>query len=363
MIKAMGRHRLKTNEKLEVKIVSIPEETYANQIVAFSSLKPFDFHFEEGYWGMDAIGSHQYWSSELPKCLRGDFKDRSDYFFVGEINNEIAGMMWYCAPKNTMDVATFGRVFTNPKYRGKGIAPKLMQIALATFREEHGLAMYLATGNPVAAKIYEKQGFQRGDNGIYRWVVSGNPERFDDEYYACREPLDFRPLTWADISRLEALFHSIALYAKKGIQWNVLYYPHGVTACRAYEGQFVPLMTAVDKKVMQCIVFYNNLNRVVGFAALTPLPSWTQSHVRVMDFAVHPNYLSKAGLITQEIIKIAVSSRIRRLYCYAAETDVPKRTLLDQAGFHVAGKFEKGLEITANQYTTLLIYEKEVPAI
>lgn len=214
---------LRSGERMTVKRVQPPEPSYQQKLA--------DRYAHKG----------PTWRGDILRRLNGEFADSSldDYFF-GEVDGNVVGGLWTTTPRDTRDVATLGHVFTDEAHRQKGICDFLMQAMTQAFRDEGGQAMYLATGNPVARRIYEKYGFrlynppQSERGGIFQWVVSGEPN-FEERYFERATPLRVREVVWGDLPRFEALYNCPHPWLLKDEGLNV-YRDVG------YESQFLSLM-------------------------------------------------------------------------------------------------------------------------
>ncbi len=88
-------------------------------------------------------------------------------------------------------VAGFGEVATEPKYRGRGIATRLCGQAVEDFRKEGGEAIFLGTGNGDAARIYHRLGWRRmAGTNVWANITSGDsPEEYLVDYFRESSPV------------------------------------------------------------------------------------------------------------------------------------------------------------------------------
>jgi len=82
--------------------------------------------------------------------------------------------------KTAPGLAGFAEVATDPAVRGRGLASALCRQAVDDFVTEGGVAFFLGTGNPVAARIYHRLGWRKlaGANVMANIVDGRSPEAF-----------------------------------------------------------------------------------------------------------------------------------------------------------------------------------------
>ena len=83
-----------------------------------------------------------------------------------------------------------GEVCTAPRFRGEGLATRICQQLVKDFQRAEGLALFLGTVNPDAARIYERLGWQH-INGSKLMVNLSGSDDYDDfirRYFATSIP-------------------------------------------------------------------------------------------------------------------------------------------------------------------------------
>ncbi len=82
-------------------------------------------------------------------------------------------------------VAGFAEVATDPAYRGRGLASELCRCAVEDFQAAGGEAFFLGTGNPGAARIYDRLGWRRmaGANVMTNITGEDSPEEFLVDFF------------------------------------------------------------------------------------------------------------------------------------------------------------------------------------
>ncbi|KAJ7099419.1 hypothetical protein B0H15DRAFT_546209 [Mycena belliarum] len=77
---------------------------------------------------------------------------------VGDVADDIASIVAFT--RNTDAVATISKVFTNPIWRRRGCAERLVRrVCKHLLSTKHSVALYVAHNNPAATKVYAKVGF------------------------------------------------------------------------------------------------------------------------------------------------------------------------------------------------------------
>lgn len=336
MIIELNTVTLRSGERMIVKRVQPPEPSYQQKLA--------DRYAHKG----------PTWRGDILRRLNAEFADSSqdDYFF-GEVDGNIVGGLWTTTPRDTRDVATLGHVFTPEEHRQKGVCDFLMQAMTQVFRDEGGQAMYLATGNPVARRIYEKYGFclynppQSERGGIFQWVVSGEPN-FEERYFERATPLRVREVVWGDLPRLEALYNCPHPWLLKDEGLNV-YRDVG------YESQFLSVMRSIEEQRSVCLVLENARRVIVGVAGLTKSSVRWSAHVANLELFVHPFYFADASRLVQDVLTRCSQMHVEVVHAYAASSDEAKSNILLSDGFHEAAHLLRQFKV-GGEMRDLLIF-------
>jgi GNAT superfamily N-acetyltransferase len=309
---------LRTGETLEVVRLQVPCGEWGRRLLDFMYVRHPEY-------------TNCNWHLNCKRVVGGDFVAVSrDVFYAGLIGGEIVGTAWYAAPRDALDVATFGRVVTAPEHRRKGISSVLCEAAVEDFREMGGWCMHLGTGltNP-ARFIYEKLGFAHysfveGGGTIMRNVMRGDADRFEESYFEPGWATTVRALHWGDLARAELLYNLP--------RWFVKDTTLGVYANTPFEGQFFDLMTGLEQRRATGMALVTEQNRMVGLAY--PAATWAgagaQDHLRVIEFLVHPWYAERAAELIGECARACAGLR---LLAYASALDVTRCEVLEESGF------------------------------
>ena len=340
MIQQLPDATLKSGETMQLYRIEAPDDDWGPRLVEWMYVRT------PAYTNLS-------WHHNCAAILEGRYADVShDVFFAGLLDGQIVGTSWYGAPIDTMDVATYGRILTHEQQRRKGIAAVLCALPVEDFRAAGGRAVYLGTGRTNPARlIYESLGFQHynyiEDAGtIMRLIFSGDAEAFEAGYYAPELPTRVRPLHGGDLPRVEVLFN-LPLWACKS-------YGLGVFYNTPFEGQFFDIL-AVAESPEPCLCLTAGDERLVGLAYIAPAPGSQagQTHVRQVEFLVHPNYTGQARDLLASLIDASLA---QLLLAYCAEADRDKLRLLEWSGFKPAGRLH-GAARSDTEQTDIIIYE------
>src|SRR3954471_14316745 len=92
---------------------------------------------------------------------------RNDFAWA-EVNGAVVATAWTMTPADDPRIGTMGEVYTDPAWRGRGLATAVCRSLLERFDEAGGRLMFLGTGNPTAARIYRLLGFEPWPRGLMR---------------------------------------------------------------------------------------------------------------------------------------------------------------------------------------------------
>lgn len=336
--------QLQTGEFMGVARVCPPMDTWGEAIVDFIYLRHPQY-------------TNCSWHHHCIRLVRGDFADAShDVFLVGLIDGSIAGTVWYTTPRDFAKLGTLGRVLTAQEHRRKGISSILCRMVLDEFTEQGGLCMQLGTGttNP-AHRIYRRLGFadcctEAGGGTIMRAIVHGDAGEFDRHYFAPGHPVHLRPLNWGDLPHVELL---INLH-----HWLLKDTTQRVYANTPVEGQFYDIMTALELQQEEGFVLQTDEGHMVGFAypAVTGAGAGVQEHARVIEFVIHPHYVSHGKEL---LVAVMGASRGELFLSYSTDYDGDRCAVLVSADFQRQGILPGFLRIDG-QSRDLYTYTKSL---
>jgi len=343
LIEDLPEVQLKSGETMQVRRVVPPDDEWGDALLHFMYVRRSDY-------------TNCNWHHNCVRVLAGDYADVShDVFFAGLLDGEIVGTSWYGAPRDTLDVATYGRIITREDHRRKGIASALCALPVEEFKSLGGKAMYLGTGRTNPARfIYENLGFEHynyiEDAGtIMRRIFSGDAEELEAEYCRSGCGTGIRPLHGGDLARVEVLFN-LPLWAVKDSSQGIVYNT-------PFEGQFFDILTHVEKP-RECgmALVTEDAERMMGMAYTAKAPGWQvgQTHVRYMEFLVHPNYAEHGAKL---LLRVEEGSEAEIFVARVAQADEDKVAITEQAGYQQVGRLPKAVR-SEQAESDILIYQK-----
>ena len=343
MVENLPDARLKDDSTMQVRRIVAPDEQWAERLVQFMYLRRSDY-------------TNCNWHHNCVRVLAGEYQDVSqDVFFAGLLDDDIVGTSWYGTPRDTLDVATYGRIITHEDHRRKGIATVLCALPVDEFKGLGGRAMYLGTGRTNPARfIYERLGFEHynyvEDAGtIMRLIFSGDPQAFEDDYYRTGCETALRPIHAGDLARAELLFN-LPLWAVKDSSLGIIYNT-------PFEGAFFDILSHIEKPTESGFALVTPPDeRMMGMAytAAAPGAEAGQTHVRYLEFLVHPNY---SGRGAELLTTTEQSSSAEVFIARVAAADRDKLAVIEEAGYRQVGRLERAAR-SQHAETDILIYQK-----
>jgi L-amino acid N-acyltransferase YncA len=252
-----------------------------------------------------------------------------------------------------------GEVFTDEKHRDKGIATSLLDVAIDNFRKDGGKAIFITNLCPLAPhKIYQKIGFQaygygRQDyGGIIRLVLNSKGEDFDLKYFEHDPSTTIREINWGDLPHFTYLLNYPHPWLVRAYSFGLI----GFCVFDEFGRSFMNLMHTLKKHNFG-FVLENSRHRVVGTAFSSSLQAESQSHVRIVDLLVHPNYLQESTQLLQILCDKLGSEKTEKLQAYASAKDDSKVKTLRACGFRKEATMRRQLRL-GEEKVDLQIYSK-----
>ena len=118
--------------------------------------------------------------------LSGSERDANrDILFLARIHGQVVASCRLTINQGDPRIAALGEVATSTAHRGQGLGTAVCGQATDEFDGAGGQAMFLGTGNPNAARIYERLGwrFLPGSHVMARTSAGQGPQKFFAEYF------------------------------------------------------------------------------------------------------------------------------------------------------------------------------------
>lgn len=291
---------LKTGEIVEAAVVQAPEPAWASSIAGLLAHKGDPWNWQN--------------SAVLERELGID----AFFYVLHRKSKPFANIMTV----ERDGIGIFGHVWTEPSERQKGASSLLMGLQMADFRQRHGRALYLNTGNPIARGLYERFGFRRieADSSLMSYT-NKDIEAWEEDYFAGGGKIV--PLAWRHWPA------ACPLLVGDG-PGTVRIASIGILGRATPEEGFLPLLRnreADPNGTPNMMIYELSTGAVAGLAAWGFHPIWPST--LIVDLYCHEKYWPHGGEILHEL-ELPPS---RQLIAYSDPTVPAKNKILLDAGF------------------------------
>jgi GNAT superfamily N-acetyltransferase len=246
-------------------------------------------------------------------------------------------------------VGILGEVLTLEEHRGHGLARKLCSMATGEFDQNHGHALFLATGNSAAAKLYSSMGWEHMPNMAAMLRVSeGKNEDFFVNYFEKEKELS--ATIYPGNSNYQHTIVPIILtrHDLTLLDWNtsLLSTQYFVqSSCEALYPRYKELETTGTWFVLK-----RDDGVIVGLASV----KYQNNDVYSVDAFAHYDYqLDWLKPLYQDAITWAYNNGAQSIQVFCAEQDEFKKNVLEESSFEMIGK-AKPFECTGVKLETFL---------
>lgn len=354
MIITLEQVALKSGATMTVRMFEPPQDDYARRLLYFLRHKD-----DDSMRGIRQRVLGQY----AEHCL--------DRYFVGEVAGEIIGHAWYGLPRvgqvcnlpgptegegklqtcPTRGVGNFGHVYTNPDWRGQGVAREITRVLVDHFNAEPTGSCLLCTASAESGRIYQKFGFQfipptalSGAMGLIKPSVAGSFAALDAEYFAPGQQVTVREGHIGHRHDLDRMLDFSAPWIEARKRWHFV-------ALASRVPTFISALHYVEDGRGLVNVLQTDTGSVVGYAFALNLGSRYEQGLRTVDFVVHPHYLDQAAvLLTETLARVG-----GEVHAFVAECDEAKLALLCEVGFALQYRFHGAFELDAKAHDVLLL--------
>lgn len=321
MYDKLGEVILKTGERMEVGVITMPDEHYAEEVERFLGHKIGDLR----------------WYIEL--CLDEALDGLENRFYVGKLDGRVITNI------STIEYEGIGilmNVWTMPQKRRKGASKGIMAYQMEDFRQRTGQSLYLGTEyDGVPYYIYRSFGFEAlfPESGYMKYHVASD---FEERYFA---PAPVRPksVEWSDWPRCAALSAIIGGDVLRSLTW-------GVYGPRNLEGGFLSYKRALETDDIyddaKLLVTFGGA--IVGWATVVRDERWSPA-TAVLDLFFHPNFVNDIHTLLSAIV--FPESKIQ---CYVDSGSKKKAAILETIGFTCEGRFKNQFAYGGQHYDVLV---------
>ncbi len=334
MITTLAEVVLKQGATMAIRMFEPPQEDYAQRLLYFLRHKNDDS--ERGI-RQRVLGHY------AQHCI--------DRYFVGEVEGQIVGHEWYGIPRHGTGVGNFGHVYTDPQWRGQGVARELTRVLVDHFNAEPLGNCLLCSAGEAAGRIYRQFGFEfipptgtSGPMGLIKPSVAASFAELDARTFAPGGKVSVRPGHSGDRHDIDRLLDFSAPWIEARRRWHFV-------MLAAQVPTFIAALHCVEDGRGLVTVLQTSTGSIVGYAFVLNLGSPLERGLRTLDFVVHPHYLDQAPLLVRETLRLAGAGEV---HACVAECDGERLAALSQAGFAAQYRF-RGAFVLADQVHDVLL--------
>ena len=321
MYKKLGNTVLKTDERMEVGVITAPDERHAEEVKQFLGHK----------------GGN--WEWHIERCVIESLDELETRFYVGKVNGSIITNIMTVEHEG---IGILGHVFTLPDQRRKGACKGAMAYQMEDFRQRNGRALYLGTGyNGHPYHIYHSFGFESviPESGFMKYHVNTDFE----EHYFSPAPAKPKSVEWHDWPKVTALSGIVGWDALRSLTWNVF----GPTNL---EGGFLGFKHTLetDDTYDDAKLLVTESGAIVGWATVCRDSQWRNA-VAILDLFFHPNFVESVPTLLS-----ALQFPELKVQCYVDSAAKKKAAVLEAAGFACEGRFKNQFTYNGQHYDVLV---------
>lgn len=326
MLTTVAEVTLRDGTPMQVIICEPPEEAYAQGLLHFLRHK-----------GDDSLRG-------IRQRILGQYADYClDRYFVGEIDGRPVGNAWYGLPRvddgRRWGIGNFGHVYTEPEWRGRGIAGELTRLLLEDFNAEPTGSCLLCSAGADAGRIYRRFGFEfipptatSGPMCYIKPSVASDFATLDAQYFAPGLPARVRPGHIGDRHDLDRMLDFSAPWIAARDHWHRVGFS---TLAPTY----IAALHYVEDGRGIVTVLQTDSGSLVGYAFVLSLGANYETGLRTFDFVVHPHYADHGVALVQETIALAGETDTSDVHASVADCDDEKLEILLSAGFSEQYRF------------------------
>lgn len=313
--------KLKTGESMEVGMLSVPDESYAEEIKKFLGHKPGNFKWH------------------IERCVTEALDELETRFYVGKIEGQIITNIMTVEHEG---IGILGHVFTLPDQRRKGACKGTMEYQMDDFRQRNGRALYLGTGyDGHPYHIYHNFGFESviPESGFMKYHENND---FEETYFAPTTAYT-KPVEWHDWPKLTALSGIVGSDTLRSLIWNV----YGPTN---FEGGFLTFKHSLetDNVFDDAKLLVTENGAIVGWTTVCRDSRW-RDNIAILDLFFHPNFIDSVP----ELLESLKFPELK-VQCYVDSSAEQKGQVLETAGFACEGRFKNHFSHLGQHYDVLV---------
>ncbi|MFC1782596.1 GNAT family N-acetyltransferase [Planctomycetota bacterium] len=277
-------------------------------------------------------------------------------FFLAFLDGKMAAAAACLFSRQYPLLALMGPVATAENYRRKSLASSLINSIMEHLSALGCRAVYLGVShnNHPARTLYRQLGFENHQGIIMRRLLPGN-ENFDHFYFAPSAKAKIRKISWGDYGAvLTLLACPCDLYCFDFFQ--------GLFSSKyAPPTRFMNVFPEMMKRIASSpgganVLLAEPQEKLMGIAHLTTFPGTPRSHIALLDFFVHDNYITDAKALLLRTLRDAANLNVKSIYGYVPARDELKQKAFLSVGARPRATLPKNISING-QYQDVLVYE------
>lgn len=314
------------------------------------------------YW--DEAHRSGIWAEDLRYRLEG--KGGNDVFHVALDGTIPVAALDLACSRADVRVGCIHRLFTNPYYRHRGLARRLLARAVEQFRADGGEMLMLNTGWDASAhQLYLEFGFQEmrrdpwSDGVLMGRTMDGTPlADWCQRYFEPTDQVNTVPLDgrhWAPLM----------LLCNQAYPHLVHHYALGILGNWAVDGRLLNLFEVLESGRGLAVGLQTVDGALAGLATLVPfLDLWQvasyQRHVRLVDVWMHPNFSGYARQLLHELLARAqpLSEEVQHMLAYVERGRTELCAALQAEAFDHVASLDEQYKLESGSTVDLLIYRR-----
>jgi L-amino acid N-acyltransferase YncA len=243
-------------------------------------------------------------------------------------------------------------VYTEPDWRGRGIANEIVRVLVDHFHEEPAGRCLLCSASAQSGRIYRKCGFEfippTAESGAMGLVKGESFAELEQRYFAPGRPVQVRAGHIGHRHDMDRLMDFSPAWIEARRRWHFAFVNSSVPT-------YMAALHQVEDGRGLLTVLQADAGSVVGYAYVLNLGSPWEANLRTLDFAVHPHYLAQAGMLLAETLAMAAQTDVAPAHAFVAACDERKLATLLEAEFTVAHRFSGAFALEGVPHDLLML--------
>lgn len=296
-------------------------------------------------WGEDPAVAWR-WSFDMHLRLVG-LRFSDDAWYLAQVQNRPVSAMLLCRSKFCPQLGSIHRTYTAESYRRRGLASKLLEVAIHDFEVGGGEGLIMSTEhNDSVLSFYEQYGFSsfheslssRTANRIAWRITNGNQaEDFLHELLAPSAAVFMRNSDRADVPLLLSLFNAPDRRIVRHYGLQIIGDGH------VSPEDLFPAFEQQEGDVGVLIGITSAIGAIVGWGSIMPqVYPWPnpfyQQHQLLVDCYLAPSHIGQASALLNEMLRQLPSSiAANQLLGHVPMDDEALPAAYEAAGFERIG--------------------------